>query len=317
MGLHASPTCVLSFGDEGACIGQLIGPEFGGIRAMFTMMNNARLNIGLQGVQIAEAATQAAVGYARERVQSPRTGAASRDSVAIIDHPDVRRMLLRMMAQTQAARTLVYYAAGQVDRAALGDDQAAMRLDLITPLAKAHATDLGNEIASLAVQVHGGMGYIEETGVAQFYRDARIGPIYEGTNGIQAADLVIRKLGLANGAAFAALIADMRAEAAAGELISLIDAVEQIGQSLTTFAADDRLAASYPFLTMLSVAVCGWLMERQARCAQGEDGFAAMKRTSVRFYLEQILPEAIGLNAAARASADILYELDPALFIAQ
>ncbi|WP_339561378.1 acyl-CoA dehydrogenase family protein, partial [Pseudomonas sp. EA_65y_Pfl1_P113] len=159
------------------------------------------------------AATQAAVGYALERVQSPRAGSGSAEPVKIVEHPDVRRMLLRMKAQTQAARALVYYAASQVDRATLGQAGGQERLDILTPLAKAHGTDIGNEVASLGIQVHGGMGYIEETGAAQFFRDARITPIYEGTNGIQAADLVGRKLGLDNGGVFARLIADMRAEA--------------------------------------------------------------------------------------------------------
>ena len=170
MGLHASPTCVLSFGDHDDCIGELIGPEFGGMRAMFTMMNNARLNVGLQGVQVAEAATQKAAAYARERVQGARNGQAA----AIVEHADVRRMLLRMKAQTMAARALVYYSCGMVDRAGLGDEKARERLEIMTPLAKAHATDLGNEVASIGIQVHGGMGYVEETGAAQFFRDARI-----------------------------------------------------------------------------------------------------------------------------------------------
>ena len=149
MGLHASPTCVLSFGDHDDCVGELIGPEHGGMRAMFTMMNNARLNVGLQGVQVAEGATQAAIAYAQDRVQSARAGGTSRDPVAIVEHPDVRRMLMRMKAQTHAARALVYYAGGQVDRAGLGDADASDRLEIVTPLAKAHATDLGNEVASL------------------------------------------------------------------------------------------------------------------------------------------------------------------------
>ena len=301
MGLHASPTCVLSFGDHDDCVGELIGPEFGGMRAMFTMMNNARLNVGLQGVQVAEAATQKAVEYARERVQGARAGAQS----AIIEHPDVRRMLLRMKAQTMAARALVYYACGQVDRAGLGNADAKDRLEITTPLAKAHATDLGNEIASIGVQVHGGMGYVEETGAAQFFRDARITPIYEGTNGIQAADLVGRKLSLSNGGAFASLIADMRAEAQHPRLTALIDACEGIGRRLQTADADDRQAASYPFLTMLSVATCGWLLEQQAR----SDGADAVKRASVAFYLDQIVPEAMGLEAAANAPASQLYTL--------
>ncbi|UVO50537.1 acyl-CoA dehydrogenase [Sphingomonas sp. SUN019] len=316
MGLHASPTCVLSFGDHDDCVGELIGPVNGGMRAMFTMMNNARLNVGLQGVQVAEGATQKAVEYARERIQSARAGSPDRTPVAIVEHPDVRRMLLRMKAQTQAARALVYYACAQVDRVALGDADAKDRLEIMTPLAKAHGTDLGNEVASIGIQIHGGMGYIEETGAAQFFRDARITPIYEGTNGIQAADLVGRKLGLSNGAAFATLIADMRAEAEHEQLRALIHACEGVGRRLATADADDRLAASYPFLTMLSVAACGWLMERQGRAATGDTAFAQMKRASVAFYLDQIVPEARGLEAAASASAAVLYALSPEAFAA-
>ena len=313
MGLHASPTCVLSFGDHDDCIGELIGPVGGGMRAMFTMMNNARLNVGLQGVQVAEGATQAAVAYALDRVQSPRAGSTSRDSVRIVEHPDVRRMLLRMKAQTQAARALVYCAAGEVDRATLGIEGARSRLDILTPLAKAHGTDLGNEVASLGIQVHGGMGYVEETGAAQFFRDARITPIYEGTNGIQAADLVGRKLGLDGGAAFAGLIADMRGEVVHDDLLALVETCDVIGQRLAGAGHDDRLAASYPFLTMLSVAVCGWLMERQGRAA-GDDDFGRMKRTVTRFYLDQIVPEALGLRAAATASAEVLYAVEAEAF---
>ncbi len=316
MGLHASPTCVLSFGDHDDCIGELIGPEHGGMRAMFTMMNNARLNVGLQGVQVAEGATQKAVAYALERVQSARAGSPDKNPVRIVEHPDVRRMLLRMKAQTQAARALVYYAAGQVDRAGLGDAAAKNRLEVVTPLAKAHGTDIGNEVASLGVQVHGGMGYVEETGAAQYFRDARITPIYEGTNGIQAADLVGRKLGLENGAAFAALVADMRAEAQHPDLVALIDAVDQIAHRLATADADDKLAASYPFLTMTSVATCGWLLEREGRHATSDETFAAMKRASVAFYLDQIVPEALGLKAAATAKADVLYAVPAEAFAA-
>ncbi|MES3091049.1 acyl-CoA dehydrogenase [Sphingomonas aerolata] len=315
MGLHASPTCVLSFGDTDDCIGELIGAELGGIRAMFTMMNNARLNVGLQGVQVAEGATQGAVAYALDRVQSARAGSPNKESVKIVEHPDVRRMLLRMKAQTQAARALVYYAAGQVDRANMGDAAARNRLELVTPLAKAHGTDIGNEVASLGIQVHGGMGYVEETGAAQYFRDARITPIYEGTNGIQAADLVGRKLALDNGGAFATLIADIRAEARDERLLALVDACDAIGRRLATADADDKLAASYPFLTMLSVATCGWLMERQGAVA-GTDDFGRMKAASVRFYLDQIVPEAMGLVAAASASAAVLYAIEPALFAA-
>lgn len=317
MGLHASPTCVLSFGDNDNCIGELIGPEHGGMRAMFTMMNNARLNVGLQGVQVAERATQRAVAYARDRVQSARAGSPSRESVAIVEHPDVRRMLLRMKAQTFAARALIYLAFGQLDRANAGDAAAKARLELLTPLAKAHGTDLGNDVASLGVQVHGGMGYIEETGAAQHFRDARITPIYEGTNGIQAADLVGRKLTGDGGAALFALTAEMREEARDAGLIALIDACDAVARHLLAASTDDRLAASYPFLTMLSVAVCGWLMERQGRIAaeaEGDPAFLAIKQAATRFYVEQIVPEALGLKAAATASAAVLYEVDAVAF---
>ena len=170
-------------------------------------------------------------------------------------------------------------------------------------------------MASLGIQVHGGMGYVEETGAAQFFRDARITPIYEGTNGIQAADLVGRKLALANGAAFSGLIEDMRAEATHERLTALIDAVEAIGRRLAGAGHDDRLAASYPFLTMVSVAVCGWLLEREGR-AVGDDSFGRAKRAAVRFYLDQIVPEASGLAAAASADASVLYELSAEAFAA-
>jgi alkylation response protein AidB-like acyl-CoA dehydrogenase len=257
LGIRASPTCVMSYGDNDDCLGWLIGEENAGMRAMFTMMNNARLNVGLEGVAIAERATQAAVTYAAERVQGMREGRSAR----IIEHPDVRRMLLRMKALTQAARALGYYTAGQADRGALGDEAAKCRADLLTPLVKAYGTDIGVEVASLGMQVHGGMGFIEETGAAQYYRDVRIAPIYEGTNGIQAADLVGRKLGLQGGAILARLLDEIDAGADGhSALAELAGCCRSAAESLAGMSPDDRLAASYPFLTMLSVAVCGWLM---------------------------------------------------------
>jgi hypothetical protein len=284
--------------------------------AMFTMMNNARLNVGLQGVSIAERAMQQAVAYARERVQGSREGHAAR----IIEFPDVRRMLLRMKALTQGARALTYYTAGQTDRASLGDETAAARADLLTPLVKAYGTDVGVEVTSLAVQVHGGMGYVEETGAAQHYRDARISPIYEGTNGIQAADLVGRKLGLEGGAVLRRLLADIHAEAGdESALTGLVDDCEKVTGQLLAAGQDDRLAASYPFLTMLSVAVCGWLMARQAAALETWDGdpaFKAMKQAAARFSLDQIVPEARGLTAAATASAEVLYSISEEAFAA-
>ena len=311
LGIHGSPTCVMIFGENDDCYGDLIGPEGGGMRAMFTMMNAARLQVGLQGVSVAEAATQHAAAYAMERIQSARAGSSSRESIAIIQHPDVRRMLLRMKALTMAARALVYRSVGIADRAKAGVEGAQERVDLLTPLAKAWSTDVGCEVASLGVQVHGGMGFIEETGAARFYRDARIAPIYEGTNGIQAADLVNRKLGL-----IPSLLADLRVEAAGEEkLLDLINRIEKIVAGYVDAPIDDRLAGSYPLLTMLAVATAGGLMARQLRAAgDGNSDFLAMKRTAARYFLDVIVAEAAGLTAAATAGADLLYSCGDGCF---
>ncbi len=301
LGIHSSPTCVMAYGDNDDCKGWLIGPEMGGMRAMFTMMNNARLNVGLQGVQIAERATQLALNYARTRIQG---------GTEIIEHPDVRRMALRMIALTQASRALVYYAAGQVDRSRLGIDGAKARVDLMTPLAKAYATDCGCEVASLGVQIHGGMGFIEETGAAQHYRDARIAPIYEGTNGIQAADLVGRKLTGDGGTGLAALIAEIRTEAEDAELLSLVAVVEALAQSLLQADMSDRLAASAPFLNMVSVMTCGWLMDRQRRVAAkvlnegaGDPAYLRTKIAACDFYLTHCVAEAMGHQTSVKMGA--------------
>ncbi len=309
LGIHASPTCVMAYGDDGDCLGELVGPEMGGMRAMFTMMNNARLMVGCQGVQIAERAYQQARRYAADRVQSALAGSADKTSVAIDHHPDVRRMLWRMKAQTEAARALVYYASAQVDFAKLGDEAAALRAEILTPLAKAHGTDIGCEVASIGIQVHGGMGFVEETGAAQHYRDARIAPIYEGTNGIQAADLVGRKLGMAGGDGIRSLIADIRAGAGdCAALAELADRLTALTDWLERASIPDRLAGSYPYLTMLATATCGWLLQDQARAAQamlargeGDAAFLAAKVTTAQFYGEQIVPAALGLAAAVTA----------------
>ncbi|MDQ3143715.1 MAG: acyl-CoA dehydrogenase [Pseudomonadota bacterium] len=299
LGIHASPTCVMSYGDSGGATGWLVGGVNGGMRGMFTMMNNARLNVGLQGVGIAERATQRAVAFALDRKQGHR----NRLPVAISEHPDVRRMLLRMRSLTTASRALVYYAFGQLDRGRGGDAPAAARAEVLTPLAKAWGTDVGCEVASLGVQVHGGMGYIEETGAAQHLRDARIAPIYEGTNGIQAADLVGRKLGLDGGLAFDGLIADIRADTEDPRLIALADTVEVAAASLRDAAPDDRLAGSYPFLTMCSVLVAGWLIERLSRSPDADD----RTRASAAYFLAAVVPEAIGLAAAVEEGTALLY----------
>ena len=318
LGIHISPTCVMQFGDKDDCIGEMIGKEGGGMRAMFTMMNNARLNVGLQGVQIAERATQQALEYAQERIQSARAGAASRDSVAIIEHPDVRRMLMRSRALTQAIRALVYYTLGQLDRRELGNAAAGQRVELLTPLAKAYGTDIGTEVASLNIQVHGGMGFIEETGAAQPYRDVRIAAIYEGTNGIQAADLIGRKLPMDGGAVLASLLADIRAEAGEeAELMTLVAEIEKIAAWYAADASiDDRLAGSYPFLTMLSVATCGWLMNKESKAAaklladgEGDPKFMKMKIATARYYNDVLVAEALGLAQSAKNGADALYGL--------
>ena len=320
IGIHASPTCVMAYGEHGECIGEMIGGEFGGMKAMFTMMNNARINVGSQGVQIAERATQQASRFAMERIQSARAGSGNKSPVAIIEHPDVRRMLLRSKALTQAARALLYYASSSVDRATLGIEGAKSRADILTPLITGYGTDIGNEVASIGVQVHGGMGFIEETGAGQHFRDARIAPIYEGTNGIQAADLVGRKLGLDGGEAMQQFIAEIRAEAEDGSsLMALAQACEEIRQWMASGDAsiDDRLAGSYPFMTMLATATCGMLMQKQhriasAELADGDDAFLKAKLVTTRYYLDHLVPEALGLKAAAMGGADILYRLDSA-----
>ena len=313
LGINASPTCVMSYGDNDECIGELVGAENRGLMAMFTMMNNARINVGNQGVQIGERATQQAFAYAQERVQSARAGSPDRSSVAIIDHPDVRRMLLRMKALTEGARALLYYTAGQVDRGTLGDASARMRGEVLTPLIKAWGTDIGIEVASLGVQVHGGMGFIEETGAAQHWRDSRIAPIYEGTNGIQAADLVTRKLALDDGASLATLTADVARDAQdEPTLAGLAADCDTVAKWMRADASvDDRLAGSVPFCTMLAVVVAGWQLLRQLRAikAGAAPELAATKAASVRFFLDRIVPEARGLTAAATAGAESLYTL--------
>ena len=308
LGIMASPTCVMSFGDNGECIGELVGHENEGLKAMFTMMNSARINVGSQGVQIAERALQAARHYAHDRVQSTRAGSPNKNPVAIIEHPDVRRMLLRMRALTEGARALLYYTAGMVDRGALGIAGAQARADCLVPLIKAWGTDIGCEVASLGVQIHGGMGFVEETGAAQHYRDARIAPIYEGTNGIQAADLVTRKLGYEQGGVLAALFDDVIADSAdAPQLRALAEDCRDVSAWMAGSASlDDKLAGSVPFCTMAAMAVAGWQLQRQARDGAG----GAAKAVVARYFAEHLVPEARGLKVAAMAGADLLYALD-------
>ncbi|RZV50443.1 MAG: acyl-CoA dehydrogenase [Sphingomonadaceae bacterium] len=302
LGIHASPTCVMRFGEKDGAIGWMIGPENSGMRAMFTMMNNARLNVALQGVGIAERATQRAVHYALERKQGFREG----QSVTISEHADVRRMLMRMRALTMGARALTYYAFGCLDRAEIGDETMGYRAEVLTPMAKAWATDVGCEVASIGVQVHGGMGYVEETGAAQHLRDARIAPIYEGTNGIQAADLVGRKLGLDGGLAFDGLVADIRADVRDERLIALSDLVEETASMLREAGGDHKAAGAYPFLNMCSVLVAGWLLEKLALAMDAP----ARTKAASEFFNSVIVPEAFAQGAAAGMGADILYAVE-------
>jgi 3-(methylthio)propanoyl-CoA dehydrogenase len=319
LGINASPTCVMSYGDNGTCIGELVGHPNKGLAAMFTMMNNARINVGNQGAQIAERATQQAMAYAAGRVQSSRAGSPDKTPVAIIEHPDVRRMLLRMKALTEGARALLYYCAGQVDRGNLGDEAAKNRADIIVPLLKAWGTDIGVEVAGLGIQIHGGMGFVEETGAAQHWRDSRIAPIYEGTNGIQAADLVTRKLGIEGGEAMITLF-DTIAREAAGEatLAQLAQDCAAIVRWMRDEASlDDRLAGSVPFCTMAAVTVAGWQLMKQAEAvaAGAAPELAATKPVTVRFFIDRIVPEAAGLKAGAIAGAEGLYSLPAAALV--
>jgi len=328
LGIHASPTCTMSFGDNDSCTGYMVGQPGAGMRAMFTMMNNARVQVGLQGVAIAEAATQHALDYAKTRVQSARFGHGGRP-VRIIEHADVRRTLLTCRALTQATRALVYLNAAAVDRSHAGDAEGQGLADLLTPISKAFATDVGVEVASLALQVFGGMGYVEETGAAQYLRDARIAPIYEGTNGIQALDLVGRKLGLDGGQHWKLLLADIRttvAELAAspslGTLAPWLEDALAAAETTSHWLAsaknpDDKAAGATPYLRLMGLTIGGWLLARQAQTAQtlltkgeGDPGFLKSKITTARFYAENLLPQTSALAPSVMRGAELLYALD-------
>lgn len=338
LGIHGSPTCTMAFGENGNCIGYLVGEENCGMRNMFTMMNHARIGVGLQGVAIAERAYQQSVGFAQDRIQSAAIGAKSRESVAIINHPDVRRMLLTIRATAEAARAIIYRNVWALDRVHSSTDKAekakAMgEADLLTPISKAYATDIGVEAASLAVQIHGGMGFVEETGVAQHYRDARIAPIYEGTNGIQALDLAGRKLNAEGGAHWRALIEEMRAaahdlgrsmEGSKAVLLDGIDALEEAAKTLFSNGFEqivDTAAGATPYLRLFGTVLGAHLLTQQAVEAErrlasneGNPTFLKSKITVARFYVEQILPSATALLGPIRAGAHTLTAMDNADF---
>ena len=335
LGIHASPTCVMSFGEGDGAVGYLIGEQGAGMRYMFTMMNAARLSVGLQGLALGERAYQQARDYALERVQGRPMG--SDDPNATIEgHADVRRMLMTMKSNVEAMRALMYENAAAMDRAERHPDaDERARQDalaaLYTPLSKGWGTDVGCEVTSLAVQVFGGMGYIEESGVAQHMRDLRIAPIYEGTNGIQALDLVFRKLPMDGGSVAASLIEQMNDTAASLAGTDLAD----IGERLSAAVADAATAGEYlgsmlasnpnaaaagatPFMRLLGTVVGGWFHAKMAAVAsalikaEGDDEQAVDKIATARFYAEQILPTTAGLVVPVTGGESSLYAIPAA-----
>jgi len=336
LGIHASPTCTMQMGDQGGAIGYLIGEENRGMQCMFTMMNQARLGVGLEGVGIADRAYQQALAYAQERKQGRAIGSTGTGSDPIIKHPDVQRNLLLMRALTGAARTICYATAVALDIAARSSDQnvkaaAAARAALLTPIAKAFSTDIGTEVASLGVQIHGGMGFIEETGAAQHYRDARIAPIYEGTNGIQSIDLVTRKLGANGGASvwalldeLAGIVKDVEASndpafgATGPRLRDALEALTRASKYLLEklgSSTNDALAGATPYLRLFGATLGGCALAAEALAARDLDGVAEPARyvTLARFFAENVAVQAAALERSVVDSAAVLASADSVL----
>jgi alkylation response protein AidB-like acyl-CoA dehydrogenase len=333
LGIHASPTAVLAYGDKGGAVGYLIGQENRGLEYMFIMMNLARFSVGVEGVGISERAYQRAVAYARERVQGKPVGMdEERASGAIIEHPDIRRMLMTMRAYTEATRVVAYVTAAAMDNARRHPDAAARKrhqafVDLMIPIVKGHSTEVAQEVTYLGVQVHGGMGFIEETGAAQYYRDARIITIYEGTTGIQANDLLGRKTARDRGETARAIAADI--DKVAAKLASHADpALRPVGLRLAaataslqnaidwvvaTFDSKVRVAhaAAVPYLRLWGLAAGGWQMGRAALIAaeklasgSGDARFLRAKIATARFYAENLLPQAEALEQSITEGSD-------------
>jgi alkylation response protein AidB-like acyl-CoA dehydrogenase len=322
MGMHASPTCTMQIGEKTGAVGYLVGEENRGMACMFTMMNQARLGVGLEGVGLAERAYQQALAYAQDRKQGRAVGAKAAQFDAIIVHPDVKRMLLTMRALIAAARTICYATAVQIDISRRAKDKAvrdaaAARAALLTPIAKAFSTDIANEVTSLNVQVHGGAGFIEETGAAQHYRDARITAIYEGTNGIQAIDLVTRKLAADGGIAARALIAEMRESVtrveasndpafghSAARLRDAVEALERASGWLIArmeTAPNDALSGATPYLRLWASAAGGCMLADQALAAR-EPGRVML----ARFFAETVAVQAQSLESTVMDNADAI-----------
>ncbi len=333
MGLHASPTCVMQLGESGGAVGYLIGDENAGMSYMFTMMNNARLGVGMEGVGVADRAFQQSLQFARERLQGRRPETPAGKQSAIISHPDVRRMLLTQKSLVEATRSLCYYNATAIDLAKAHPDKSerakAQELcDLLTPLSKSWGTEVGEMVASLAIQLHGGMGYVEETGVAQYFRDVRITSIYEGTNGIQAIDLIARKLPMRRGAVVKELLEQIAttAKEMPDELKTLREPLEEGVESarrccdwLLAHPGDNALAGAVPFQRLMASLVGGWLLAvssqaslRMLPAASGEEAdFLRAKQVTAEFFCTQILPEACALEHAVTGGAELLYALAP------
>ncbi|MEM9619356.1 MAG: acyl-CoA dehydrogenase [Pseudomonadota bacterium] len=343
MGLHGSPTCVMAFGENGECFGTLLGEENKGLRNMFVMMNSARLDVGVQGVGVAERAYQHALAFAQERNQGRAPGVKTGEMVPIYEHADVRRMLYSMKSLVEASRAICYANAVAYDLARQSPDEnqradARALEGLLTPISKAWSTDRANEVTSLGVQIHGGMGYVEETGAAQFMRDARIAAIYEGTNGIQAMDLVGRKLQADGGAAIRAFIQNVKEQAiiakaakredvtAIGErLETAVEALEQSTDWLLAAAQkrqDDVLAGATPYLKQFGNVAGGYYLARGAVAAAlainegGDTDYFNAKIAITEFYAENYLTEAVALTGAVMAGADSVARIDPALLSA-
>jgi hypothetical protein len=331
----------MAFGDNGGAIGDLVGEENRGLEYMFIMMNAARFGVGLEGVAACERSYQRARDYARERIQCTDIGVRGGPKVAIINHPDVRRMLMTMRAHAEASRALAYTAAAALDAAARHPDASERRrnqafADLMIPVVKGWSTECGVMVASIGVQVHGGMGYVEETGAAQHLRDAQISTIYEGTTGIQANDLIGRKMAREGGTTIKALLTTMRAldgelAAQSGEhFVSLrrrfsagIDAVEQAANWLiATYSSDVRAASAgaVPFLKLLGTVAGGWMMARAALAAQAQiasgnsDPFYAAKIVTARFYADHVLSQADGLASSVTDGATGVLALTEEMF---
>jgi 3-(methylsulfanyl)propanoyl-CoA dehydrogenase len=338
LGIHASPTCVLAFGDRDGAVAHLVGEPNRGLEYMFIMMNVARLSVGLEGYSVGERAFQHAVEWARTRIQGKPPVAQTSGPAPIIHHPDVKRMLLTMKSSTEAARALALYAALQLDLGAYSADEnqrtsAQTRGDLLIPIVKGWCTEIGNEVAGLGVQVHGGMGFIEETGAAQYVRDVRITTIYEGTTGIQSNDLIGRKLGRDRGVAMGALISEMSRELealttsnvateatrkGALEAVALLKRATQSLLEMLVSRPDFGMAVSVPYLKLSGYVIGGWLMTKSSAIAAAHtDGpdreFYESKIRTALFYAEQVLPNAFCLARIVQGGARSVAETDAAL----